>query len=112
MAGPLHPPVDPRPTSTPHYNAKSPIRTCALELVEQHLETLDPNTPEALTAAVVVLKTLPAAEVPTLRPEPAETLATRDLSSIRFSLHTDPYEQALFPVAVSPLRLMLDAAAD
>ena len=86
------------------------IRTRALDLVEQHLETLDPNTPEALTAAVSVLKTLPAAEVSTRRPEPAETLATRDLSSIRIGLYTDPYENALFPVAVSPLRLMLDAA--
>ena len=88
------------------------IRTCALDLVEQHLETLDPNTPEALTAAVVVLKTLPAAEMPTRRPEAAEALATRDLSSIRVSLYTDPYESALFPTAVSPLRLMLDSVAE
>ena len=54
------------------------IRSRALDVVEQHLDTLDPSDPGTLAVAVTILKVLPSPDPP-VRPEPAEALAYRHL---------------------------------
>lgn len=58
------------------------IRSRALDVVAQHLDTLDPSDPVSLAVAVTVLKVLPAPVVAE-RPEPAQTLAYRHLEERR-----------------------------
>jgi hypothetical protein len=60
------------------------IRSRALDVVAQHLDTLDPSEPVALAVAVTLLKVLPVPAVPAERPEPSVTLAYRHLEVGRF----------------------------
>jgi len=68
------------------------IRSRALDVVAQHLDTLDPSEPVALAVAVTLLKVLPVPAVPAERPEPAETLAYRHLEENRF--HREAMDEA------------------
>lgn len=61
----------------------SAIRSRALDVVAQHLDTLDASEPVALAVAVTVLKVLTVPAVPADRPEPATTLAYRKLGETR-----------------------------
>ena len=88
------------------------IRRTALDIVGLHLAELDPLDPDTFDTAVTVLKVLRVAEAPAHRPELAETIALRDLERIRMGLHTDDTLELLFPVAVDPERLMLDAVTE
>jgi hypothetical protein len=99
-------------TSLETLDRISSIRMRALDLLAQHLETIDPMSPGTLTAAVTVLKAIPVVEAPTRRPEPAEALAYRDLRSIRMDLYADADFEYLFPVSIDPEHLMLDAVAE
>jgi hypothetical protein len=57
------------------------VQTLALEVLEAHLETVDRSSPEALSAAVAVLRAVPSVTVNA--PEPPEVVAGRMLAAIR-----------------------------